>query len=259
MLRVESPPSGVRERQQRDHLCAPFCAARALRDIGLAVDEDELARRAQTVLPDRQVTDAVPPGAANLTGYPAGLATGPPERAGTAAAPLAEAIEAVTDGAVRCAGVHGEWSADAVQRVVEEGRALGARLLANLRTGLLWASRPPVAASLAQLEGEGAPDVAPDWDAGHFVELLALVRGPGGALVVVHDTYPTLGFDGHHLQPPAALAAALRRDDGRQGGVLAIASPQSVAPIEALAARLGLHNGMWDNGTSTIAARREAS
>jgi hypothetical protein len=106
-----------------------------------------------------------------------------------------------------------------------------------------------VSALLSQLERGSAPDVAPDWDVGHFVELRSLVRGPGGALVVVRDNYPTLGVCGYHLQPPAALAAALRRDDGRQGGVLAVAAPEKAAAVAELAERLGLENGMWDNGT----------
>ena len=35
-----------------------------------------------------------------------------------------------------------------------------------------------------------------DWDTGHFVELAQLLRGRRGALVLVRDSYPTLGWAG---------------------------------------------------------------
>ncbi len=246
---AEAPARVDPASQQRNHLCGPFCAARMLREAGFSVDEDELARRAGTVLPDRPVVGTVPPGAADFAEYPSGLATGPPSASGTAAEPLARAIETCSDGALRCVGLHGSWTAASVELVVSEARELGARLLANLRTGLLWGSRPPASALLAQLEHGSGPALAADWDVGHFVALETLVRGPGGALVVVRDTYPTLGFGGYHLQPPAALAAALERGDGLAGGVLVTAAPERIPAIEALGRRAGLQNGMWDNGT----------
>jgi hypothetical protein len=84
---------------------------------------------------------------------------------------------------------------------------------------------------------------------GHFVELVTLVRGAAGALVVVADSYATLGWQAHHLQPPAAVAAALGRGDGREGGVLAVAAAGDAGGLERLAAQLGLDVAPWDNGT----------
>jgi hypothetical protein len=125
-----------------------------------------------------------------------------------------------------------------------------ARLLANVRTGVFWGSHPPLAALLAHLEGQSVPDPPPaDWDVGHFVELLQLVRGRAGALCVVRDSYPSLGWTGHHLQPPHVLAAALMRDDGHQGGVLAVLPPEGIATAEKLAGELGVDTALWDNGT----------
>ena len=77
----------------------------------------------------------------------------------------------------------------------------------------------------------------------------ALVRGPAADLVVVRDTYQELGLAGHHLQPPDRVAAALRRDDGHEGGVLAVV-PSAAAP--ALRERLerdGFELRHWHNGT----------
>jgi hypothetical protein len=113
----------------------------------------------------------------------------------------------------------------------------------------LWGSRPPVEILLGELEGQPVLDPAADWDVGHFVELEMLIRGPKRSLVVVHDSYPSLGWDGRHLQPPRALAAALLRGDGREGGVLAVAANSRVEVVRALAVEIGLEIGIWNNGT----------
>jgi hypothetical protein len=84
---------------------------------------------------------------------------------------------------------------------------------------------------------------------GHFVELSRIVRGRAGSLVLVVDSYPSLGWMGRHLQPPAAVAAALERDDGREGGVLAVVPAGEAASVEALAGELSLEIRLWDNGT----------
>jgi hypothetical protein len=72
--------------------------------------------------------------------------------------------------------------------------------------------------------------------------------------VLVRDSYPTLGWEGwegHHLQPTEIVAAAIERDDGHGGGVLAIASAGTHADVVALAADLGLDTELWDNGTAS--------
>jgi hypothetical protein len=88
----------------------------------------------------------------------------------------------------------------------------------------------------------------PDWEVGHFVSLAAVLHGPGASLVLVRDTYPTLGWDGYYLQPPAAVASALDRGDGREGGVLCVAPASEADPLRhRLADRFDLRP--WDNGT----------
>jgi len=240
--------------QQKDNLCGPFWAARVLADAGIEtwdgeqLDDDLVALRAGTLLPEPD-DGSVPPGAESRTGYRFELPRVEPALSGTAAGRLAEAIERASGGVLRCVPMRGDWTGQQVCDLVE--RARGARLIANVRTGAFWGSRPPVGALLAELRGEPVDGPPADWDVGHFCELELLVRGPGGALVVVHDSYPSLGWDGRHLQPPRAVAAALRRDDGRQGGVLAVAGPESAAYLETLARDLALEIGTWDNGTRT--------
>jgi Family of unknown function (DUF6885) len=218
---------------------------------GEVLDQDLVALRAGTVLPAREDGPQVPPGAVSFTDYRHPLPLVEPELSGTSADDLGDAIEELSDGRLRCVPLSGTWDGAIVERVVESAASLGARLIANVRSGRLWGSRPPAELLLAWLDGRElpAPPPAAEWDVGHFVELATIVRGRARALIVVRDSYPTLGWTGHHLQPPETIAAALRRDDGHGGGVLAVLAPERVADTVALAAELGLDTAMWDNGT----------
>ena len=246
---------GTSGAQQKDNLCGPFWAARVLNETGYSswdgrpIDSDLIALRARTVLPEAHPGPDVPPGAVSLTDYEYELPTAPVEQSGTSAPRLAQAIEAASAGELRVVSLRGQWTPDRVERLVDEARELGVRLIANLRTGRLWGGRPSMEVLLGELEGQSVREPAADWDVGHFVELEMLIRGPKGSLVVVHDSYPSLGWSGRHLQPPRALAAALLRGDGREGGVLAIAPKAQEESVKALAAKIGLETGAWDNGT----------
>ena len=231
-------------KQQKDNLCGPFCAARIL-----GLDQDLVAVRAGTALPLADSEPSVPRGAESLTDYAYELPKVPSAESGTSASGLAEAIESLSNGALRCMPVRGQWTADRVAALVDGAPPLGARLIANIRTGKLWGSSPSAEQILAELRGARTDGPPADWDVGHFVELKVLVRVTGGSLVVVHDTYPTLGLDGHHLQPPRAVAAALMRGDGREGGILAVTPPATADAVAELARGLGLQIGIWNNGS----------
>jgi uncharacterized protein DUF6885 len=241
--------------QQRDNLCGPFWAARVLVEAGFTewsgepIDEDLIAARAGTTLPAATDEPSVPPGAISLTNYRYDLPAALVEESGTSAEGLMRAIESASGGALRCVPIRGRWTAERIERLVSEAPGLGARLIANVLTGKLWASRPEVGVVLDELAGRPVEDPAADWDVGHFVELVMLIRGPKNALVVVQDSYPTLGVQGRHLQPPRALAAALLRGDGREGGVLAVVAREKANAVAALAAELGLEIGTWNNGS----------
>jgi hypothetical protein len=241
--------------QQKDNLCGPFWAARILNESGFAtwdgetIDEDLVALRAGTVLPDIHSDTGVPPGALSRAAYRFELPVAPIEQSGTSARGLIEVIEAASGGELRCVPLRGAWTVDRVERLVDEAREFGGRLIANLRTGRLWGSHAPMAILLGELEGRPVQDPAADWDVGHFVELKMLLRGPARSLVVVRDSYPSLGREGHHLQPPRVVAAALLRGDGREGGVLVIVPRTRVDAAIALAVELGLDIGAWNNGT----------
>jgi hypothetical protein len=200
------------------------------------------------LLPTVEDGPQVPPGAVNWRQYRFELGRAAPESSGTSAGPLARAIEELAGGRLVCVPLRGEWTAPTVTRLVDRAGEAGARLIANLRTGLLWGSRPPIEPLLAALDGaELAEAPAADWDVGHFVELVQVLRGRRGQLVLVQDSYPSLGWKGRHLQPAAAVAAALMRGDGRGGGVLAVVAPDAAPTIEQLADELALKNEIWEN------------
>jgi hypothetical protein len=255
MGRVISVMAQTAGAQQKDNLCGPFWAARVLNESGFAswegepIDEDLIALRAGTVLPDTDTDAGVPPGAVSRTAYRYPLPAAPAEQSGTSASGLSEVIEAASAGELRCVPLRGSWNVERIERLVDESQDLGARLIANLRTGRLWGSRPPIDVLLAELDGRPVQDPAADWDVGHYVELEILIRGPRRSLVVVHDSYPSLGWNGRHLQPPRVLAAALLRGDGREGGVIAVVPKARAEAAGALAAEMGLEVRTWNNGT----------
>jgi len=129
--------------------------------------------------------------------------------------------------------------------------------IANVRTGHFWGSRLPIADALAWLAGADVAPPPPDWDVGHFVNLAGTWDGPSRSLVIVRDSYPAFGWDAHHLQPPEALAEALRRDDGRQGGIALYVADGDASEVERVAKDRDFEIGAWDNGTPWPGGRKE--
>jgi hypothetical protein len=237
---------------QKDQLCGPFWGALTLAAAGHPADQDEVALRAGTTLAEGDPAEWLPPGASPRTDYVLPLPVSPDESSsGTSASGLARSIEALSENALRVVPVAGPWTAESVVSLVEvvASGVLECSLVANLRTGCLWGSKPPARHLLNYLLGLPVEVPAPDWDCGHFLAIVASLSGPGGALVVLRDTYAELGWGGYHLQPAGAVAAALERGDGHEGGVLCVLEP---AGAEALARGLegaGFELRHWDNGT----------
>jgi len=246
------------ELPQKDELCGAFWGSLALRAFGIdsvrgePVDQDLVAREAGTTLSHGDPYESLPPGEQPRVDYRLELPVADdPAGAGTAASTVARAIESCSDGRLAVVRVAGPWRDGAVARLLERTLELApeAVLIANLQTSHLWGSKPGSALVFAALAGVEVDAPPSDWDVGHFVSLGFVLRGPGGTLVGVRDTYRSLGWDGNHLQPPAALDAALARTDGVEGGVLCVCRP---AEGETLAERLGA-DGFdlrdWDNGS----------
>jgi hypothetical protein len=247
------------ELPQKDQLCGCFWGCLALRAHGVRdlagepVDQDLVAREAGTVLMGGDPLAWLPPGeTTNRADYRLSFPpTEDPAEAGTGTEALAGAIERIAAGAVSVVPVAGPWSAATVVSLLERtlSTAPDAVLIANVRTGPLWTTRPSPVALAAVLAGEAADVPGCEWDEGHFVSLFALVRGTAGALIGVRDTYRSLGWQGHHLQPPSAIAAALNRGDGREGGVLCVVPSATAPALRAALGSDGCELRMWDNGS----------
>ena len=241
------------ERQQMDNLCGCFWASLALRAAGIDADQETVALEAGAILPGGDPQTHVAPGATPRNDYRVELPmAADPDTAGTAAPELAAAIRRISGGTLGAIEIGGPWTGETVTAVLDlAGPA--AVLIANLRTGLFWGSRPDPGVILNHLAGADPEPPPADWDVGHFVELATMVRGPAGALVVVRDTYQELGLAAHHLQPPDRVAAALRREDGREGGILAVCASGAADDLRRRLRGAGLELRGWDNGTPAAA------
>ena len=243
--------AGLHERSmpQKDQLCGPFWGSLVLAATGYPANQDEVALRSGTTLAEGDPAQWLPPGASPRTDYERSIPVAAEEASsGTSAPGLARSIEELSGSALAVIPVAGPWTAATVVSLVElAAETRGCALVANLRSGRLWGSRPPARLLLDFLLGLPVEAPVPDWDCGHFLALVASLSGPGGTLIALRDTYPQLGWGGYHLQPAGAVAAALERGDGCEGGVLCVCE----APTD-LAGRIeeaGFELRHWDNGS----------
>jgi hypothetical protein len=253
---------------QKDHLCGAFWGALALRSAGITllggqrIDQDLVAKECGTTLEDGDPYASLPTGAEPRLDYRISLPTNPdPATSGTSASALREAIERCGQGTLLAVPVRGPWSEQtliALFRTVSQ-LSPGPFLIANWRTGKLWGSRPDPALLLAYLAGEVVSGPRPEWDVGHFVALLFAIAHHERAVIGVLDTYPTLGWKGHHIQPGEAVAAALNRDDGREGGVLCVCQVDHHSRLHGGLKRLGFELNDWDNGSVRQTSANEGS
>lgn len=242
------------ELPQRDELCGPFCALLALWSAGIGgmLDQDDVALAAATVLSPPPRTASLPPGERGRDDFRLPLPQAvDPAGAGTAATGVARAVEQLSDGQVAAVPASGDWEPDQVHALLRDaGRLAGpVGVLANIATADLADHRTD-AATLTRYLDTGTDDAAPArWRAGHFVTLAGLLEGAGGTLVLVADSYRSLGADGLHLQPVERLAAALRRDGLPPGGILLVVPAGQRSAAADVVTSAGLRTQLWDNGS----------
>ncbi len=252
----------ARELPQRDDLCGAFCGALALRAAGIdnhegePVDQDEVALVAGSIVSvaGARAEGTLPygePGRRDYRIQPALVED--PDVSGTTAAGLLHAVAQLSGGALAAIPYSGPWSVDTLAGLFDLTVALEhpLTLVANFATRHLWGGRASVNQLLAYLFGGEQDGPPPDWDVGHFACVVGRVRGPGGSLYGVADTYPALGARGVHMQPQERLAAALERHEGPAGGMLVVAFAEDTAAVRSGARALGLCEDVWDNGTVT--------
>lgn len=254
---------------QPDNLCGPYWVATLLQaaseggggsegsSVGHLLWPERVAVAARTSVPRGDPATWLPPGEPSRTSYrlPIPVAT-EATLSGTSVPGMLDAVEEVTEGAFRLLPLRGRqgrrFDAEAVEALLDllfAHPTWEATPILNLRSGKLWGSRVPLVAALGFLWGEEATPPEPDWDVGHYLTVAGIVRGPRRSLVLVRDTYSSLGWDGYHLQPPEAVAAALRRDDGREGGCLLFLRARDHEEAERSFQEAGFVIGVWDNGT----------
>ncbi len=252
----------ARELPQRDDLCGAFCGALALQAAGLVeradepLDQDAVARVAGSLVSRTPDTSALPEGEHGRRDY----RIQPPlivdaSISGTNCAGVLRAIEQLSDERLCALPYAGPWSGEALAGLFDAVAALAhpATLIANVATRQLWGSAPSVDELLGLLLDGSDDGPPPDWDVGHFVCVFGRMRGPGGELYGVADTYPALGVRGVHVQPRERLARALERPDMAPGGMIAVVACEDAAPVRAAADACGLQERAWDNGTLTVA------
>ncbi|HEX4564209.1 MAG TPA: hypothetical protein VH115_07100 [Solirubrobacteraceae bacterium] len=253
LLRVHA-----RELPQRDDFCGAFCASLALAvagveaSAGVALDQDEVALAAGTTVSRVPHTSSLPQGESGRRDY----RLAPPfidedEESGTTAPGLVSAIEELSHGRLTALPFAGPWSEATIAAMFDAALELEqpVTLVANVATRHFWGAGASVAQLLDYLidgELDGPP---PDWDVGHFTCVAGRVRGPGGVLYAIVDTYPSLGARGVHVQTQERLALALRRPGMAPGGVIAVVGSADAARVRERAHAAGLHEGAWDNGS----------
>jgi hypothetical protein len=250
----------ARELPQRDDLCGAFCGALALRAAGIddhagaPLDQDEVALAAGSVVSGAREAGVLPHGEPGRRDYRLTLPSiDDSDLSGTTAAGLLDAIVRLSTGTLVAIPYTGPWNTSTLAGLFELGCACEhpVTLVANFATRYLWGGHASVNQLLAYLY-DGDPDgPPPDWDVGHFACVVGRVRGPGGSLYGVADTYPALGDGGVHMQPQERLAAALERRGMSAGGMIVVVSAQDAGAVRVGADALGLREGLWDNGTVT--------
>jgi hypothetical protein len=243
---------------QRDDLCGAFCGALALRAGKIErhgaehVDQDAVALAAGSVISAQPEPHNLPHGERSRRDYRIALPLiDDAAVSGTTPGGLVHAVEQLSGGALAALPYTAPWSTRTLAGVFDLLGELErpVSVVANIATRHLWGARATLSQLLTYLLDGTQEGPAPDWDVGHFVCLIGRVVGPGGTLYGVADTYPSLGRGGIHLQPAERLARALQRPDMTPGGLIVIAAAEDARAVRSGAARLGLAEGAWDNGT----------
>ena len=236
------------ELPQKDELCGSFCTLLALRAAGLEIaDQDTVALAAGAVLPPAGYDHlaALPEGEQGRSDYRIELPVIDGRRPGghLGAGPGAGGERAQRrrpDGASRRRAVaagHGcRNAADRRRRGTGERRPepghrrpLGLATAALGTAGTTW-PRATIRWARRRTGRSGTSPAA--WDA---------IRGAAGTLVVIADTYASLGWNGIHLQPIERVAASLRRDMlPSSGGALLIVPSARAGAVGAALGSAGL-------------------
>jgi len=237
---------------QKDELCGAFWSSLVVSILTHRhVSQEEAAVAAGTRLSSTPDPESLPPGEDGRRDYSVELPTTPDASlAGTAPKGIVESLYSLSEGLITGLPIRGPWSEETVLKLVAFGcRQQHAVLVLNVATAFLWGTHPRWSDVTGYLLGEQFVAPQAEWDVGHFVGVVGTVAGPGRTLVMCADTYPSLGVGGVHVQPPSAIASALRRDGRTTLGGAILVVPTEVAPsMEEMIISAGFEVGFWGNG-----------
>jgi hypothetical protein len=246
---------------QKNELCGAFWGTLALRAASIddpdAVNQDTVGMAAGSVL-SADPSEGLPPGEAGRADFRLSFPTvDDPARSGTSVVGLVRAIGELSAQKLHATPVSGPWTPKSVAHVLHTAAGCNGpcTLIANVATRHFWGSRTSPSAVAGYLaSGDPKLGAPPDWDVGHFVGLLGWVDGPRGTLVLVADTYRSMGWEGVYPQPIEALAAALARSDsGSPSGLVLVTNADEAQAVESVLRDQRLDIGTWDNGTPDMA------
>ncbi|HEY9642669.1 MAG TPA: hypothetical protein V6C57_19435 [Coleofasciculaceae cyanobacterium] len=240
--------------QQPDNLCGPYWVATLLRSHGFPnLTPEQVAQSANSVLPIGDPATWLPQGVPSRQDYSLALPeTADLRAAGTSVQGLAAAVEGLSNYAYTVVPLRAEWTPDRLEALLQlchNHPGWNAVPLCNLSTRPLWGSRLAVSQAIAYLSGEPITPPPPDWSVGHFLALAGTVTGKERSLLIACDTYPQFGWQGYHLQSAEALAQALNRGDGTEGGILLFVASGDREQVVQQAKLAGFTIELWDNGS----------
>jgi hypothetical protein len=240
--------------QQPDNLCGPYWVAMFLRSCGFpSLTPEQVAQNAYSVLLIGDPVTWLPRGARSRQDYSLTLPeTSDIQKAGTSVQGLAEAVGVLSNHAFTFVPLRTEWtiaSLEALLRLCQDHPEWHAIPLCNVSTRPLWGSELAVSQAIAYLEGQPIDPPPPDWKVGHFLTLAGTITGKARSLLLVCDTYPHFGWQGYHLQSAEAIAQALNREDGHEGGILLFVSSGDREQVVQQAEAAGFAIEFWDNGS----------
>ena len=243
------------ELPQMDYLCGCFWATLALRLLSDAeVTQDDVGVAAGSSISSGPDPGSFPPGEVGRRDYRHELPALDPAISGTAPSGLVRATAALSGGTVEAIPVCGPFGDDDVHRLLTGLSALDDALVVslNVATRFFWGARPTPRQVVEHLQEGRNAGPPPDWDVGHLVGAFGLIEGARGTLVLIGDTYRSLGANATYLQPVERVAASLRRDGmPTSGGVLVYCASDASARVRNALA--GFELALWDNGSPDLA------
>ncbi|WP_245783164.1 MULTISPECIES: DUF6885 family protein [Amycolatopsis] len=236
------------EMPQKNELCGAFVTVVSLRANGIAVRDQDEAALAAGVRLSADGEPTWPPGEKSRDDYrvPLPRAENPAESGATPTG-VARAVEALSGGRLQAVPASGDWTDEALGALLAGIHDLPrVATVANVDTGEFAAHDTPSRALLDYVEGGLPPLWSSRWRVGHFVLLAGTLSGPGGTVVSVVDTYPSLGDQGVHGQPLDRLVLALRRERlPTPGGLLLVVPAEEREAAAALVRNAGLTTDLW--------------